>query len=105
MSQALEGTMRKTLFGFAPERRHRHRRINVLHNQEDRGVQSRIDADDGEIAPSDNRAAPVEESDVRDTVSPTEESSWADKDNIYGGARLLRTPGKDVKAAREATLR
>lgn len=77
----------------------------MLQNQEDRGVQSRIDADGGEIASSDNQAAPVEESDVRDTVSASEESSWADKENIYGGMRLLHTPGKDVKAAREATLR
>ncbi len=77
----------------------------MLQNQEDRGVQSRIDADGGEIAPSDNQAAPVEESDVRDTVSVSEESGQPDKENIYGGMRLLRTPGKDVKAGREATLR
>jgi len=77
----------------------------LLHNQEDRGVQSRINADGGEITPSDNQAAPVEESDVRDTVSASGESSGADKENIYRGMRLLHTPGKDVKAAREATLR
>ena len=44
-------------------------------NQEDRRVQSRVDAGGGEITPSDNQASPVEESDVRDTVSPSEESS------------------------------
>jgi hypothetical protein len=77
----------------------------VLQNQEDRGVQSRIDADGGEIAPSDNQAAPVEESDLRDTASASEESGWPEKENIYGGMPLLRTPGKDVMAAREATLR
>jgi len=57
-------------------------------------VQSRVDAGGGEITPSDNQASPVEESDVRDTVSPSEESSWADKREHLWGSAPAPYPGE-----------
>ncbi len=57
-----------------------------------------------ESAQADHRVSPVEVGDSDETISDSKDTSRASND-IYRGMPTLRTRGKNVKAARESTLR
>ena len=77
----------------------------MLQNQETHRMQGRVEGDDPEVAFSDHRGAPVEETYPAETSSDDKDPICSDRDSVYRGMRLLHTPGKDVAAARESTLR
>ncbi len=73
--------------------------------QETHRMQGRVEGDGPEVASSDHRGAPVEETYPDETASDAKDPICSDRDSVYGGMPLLHTPGKDVEAARESTLR
>lgn len=73
-------------------------------NQETHRMQGRVEGDDPEVRFSDHRGAPVEET-YPDETSDDKDPICSDRDSVYRGMPLLHTPGKNVAAARESTLR
>ena len=74
-------------------------------NQVTHRMQGRVEGDDREVTFSDHRGAPVEETYPDEIASDDKDPICSDRDSVYRGMPLLHTPGKDVAAARESTLR
>lgn len=77
----------------------------MLQNEETHRMQGRVEVDGPEVASADHRGALVEETHPDDTASDVKDPICSDRNSVYGGMPLLHTPGKDVEAARESTLR
>ena len=76
----------------------------MLHNQDRRGLQD-VEGNGAESARADHPVLPVEVVDSDETTTDPMDTSRANEEDTYRGMPMLRTPGRNVKAAREATLR
>jgi hypothetical protein len=74
----------------------------MLQNRDRRGLQD-VEGNGAESAQANHRVSPGEVVDSDETIS--EDTSQANEEDIYRGMPLLVTPGRNVKAARQATLR
>lgn len=76
----------------------------MLQSQDSHGFEARVQDEGVESDQAAHPVAPVE-SDQDDAALDSESPTRAGGEDIYRGMDLLVTPGKDVDAARAATLR